>query len=359
MITLLQIIQFLDTNGPSKIGSICDKFGSNRVSVGKILQTGIDLAYIQKDGKAPHSYYSITKLAKIHFVIAHDVVSQVQQSRNNSVRTNNEALSYSDRKALADFYKFESNGKLLQWADGFIERCNNPKRKLDIHDAAKRYDQIISSIEQRKNNCGLIDVTQEFIQGMKSKQKQTAVYIDTMYYCDRNNYDEFGRWPLAEKAFFAKTSSNIDLNKMVIGEILPVIDCLLHAHKIDAIGITPWSINRKVQVLWELKKALTKYGIPFIPLEKYFPNNIPVAQKSLRWDQRFINAQSSIQINLPALQKIDKKFKTILLIDDFVGSGATMNISAQKIKQMEITNNIIWLAFVWNFDMSYDVINEI
>lgn len=350
MITLQQIAQFLWDVGPSKIGAICEFYDSNRVSIGKILKLWVELWYIQKTWKAPHSYYSITDLAKTHFGL-----TQTQ----NIWKESTILLEYSDRKLLDSFYKFESNGKVLSWAEGFVKRCQNPKRNIDPYEAAKRYIQIIHSIENRKNACGLIDVTKEFIQGSKQKHKQSKIFIDRMYYCDRNNYDEFGRGPLAEQAFFAKTSSNMHLNKKVIQEVLPFIDCLIHKQKIDAIAITPWSINRKVQLLWVLRKALSIYHIPFIPLEKYFPHNIPIAQKSLKWDQRFVNAESSLQINMQAIQKVPKKYHTILLIDDFVGSGATMNISAKKIKQLQLTENIIWLAFVGNIDMSYEVISEI
>jgi predicted amidophosphoribosyltransferase len=46
------------------------------------------------------------------------------------------------------------------------------------------------------------------------------------------------------------------------------------------------------------------------------------------------------------------------LIDDFVGSGATLNETAKKLKNAW-ANKVIWFAFVGNLNLSYDVIREI
>ena len=50
-------------------------------------------------------------------------------------------------------------------------------------------------------------------------------------------------------------------------------------------------------------------------------------------------------------------YNTVLLIDDFVGSGATLNETAIKLKTAWV-KKIIGFAFFGNLDLKYEVINE-
>ena len=50
-------------------------------------------------------------------------------------------------------------------------------------------------------------------------------------------------------------------------------------------------------------------------------------------------------------------YKHVLLIDDFVWSGSTLNETAKKLKKAGVTK-VSWFAIVGNLDLSYEVINE-
>ena len=96
--------------------------------------------------------------------------------------------------------------------------------------------------------------------------------------------------------------------------------------------------------------------IPIIKLIKYAPYGTVVAQKTLKSrDQRIQNARDTILIELN--QHLDQ-YHTVLLIDDFVWSGATLNETAKKLKSQGV-KKVIAFAFVGNANLSYDVINEI
>jgi hypothetical protein len=60
---------------------------------------------------------------------------------------------------------------------------------------------------------------------------------------------EFGRGRLAEMTFFAKQSQEKKLIQTAIDAIFPQLLCLISRGKFDAIAITPWSIERKNQLL--------------------------------------------------------------------------------------------------------------
>jgi predicted amidophosphoribosyltransferase len=52
------------------------------------------------------------------------------------------------------------------------------------------------------------------------------------------------------------------------------------------------------------------------------------------------------------------KYNKVLLIDDAVGSGATLNEIAKKIKDLKIAKEVIGLAITGSFK-GFDVISEV
>ncbi len=119
--------------------------------------------------------------------------------------------------------------------------------------------------------------------------------------------------------------------------------------------MTPWSIERRNQLLGYLKNSLISCSIPFVEVIKYYENGIAIPQKSLKSrEERIQNARNTIYVH----DKNISKYKKVLLIDDFVGSGATMNETAKKLKDDGILE-VIGFALVGNLNLSYDVINEI
>lgn len=338
----INILKYLWVYGPSKPSQIATWLHINRVLVQKDLKILISQWYVSKTGKTPHVLYDITPLVYDHQII--------QKSSAISTINNLSDISLDDKKILNTFYKIDSDWTILAQRDGFVKWAQ--KRWLDIYKSSSKYINICESIDKLKNECDLIDATISFENSLNKKYID-KIYIDEMYYADRYTYDEFGRWPLAEKAFFAKQSQSLDMIDDVISQIYDQIECLIYKNKIDAIAVVPWSIDRKNQLLKILQIRLQTFGLPFLDIYKYFSNKIPIAQKTLKWEHRFVNAINTIQIN------ITDKYDNILLIDDFIWSGATMNISAMKLKKTNSADYIIGFSIVWNIDMSYEVINEI
>lgn len=78
-----------------------------------------------------------------------------------------------------------------------------------------------------------------------------------------------------------------------------------------------------------------------------------VPQKTLnKLEDRIENAKRTIMVDE------EKKFKTVLLIDDALGSGATINETAKKIKNQQLAETIIGLAITGSFS-GFEVISEV
>ena len=78
-----------------------------------------------------------------------------------------------------------------------------------------------------------------------------------------------------------------------------------------------------------------------------------IAGKTLnKLSHRIKNAEKTIFVD------DNRKFNKVLLIDDAVGSGSTLNETAKKIKEQGISDNVIGLAVVGSFS-GFEVISEV
>ena len=94
--------------------------------------------------------------------------------------------------------------------------------------------------------------------------------------------------------------------------------------------------------------------LPKIDLVKAYRGEIPIAQKTLsKLEDRIENARSSIFI-----KNTKAKYETVLLIDDAVGSGASINEVARKLKEENIAKKVVGVAIVGSYK-GFDVISEV
>lgn len=333
--SLLQVINCFEWNEELSPTQISELLWKSKVIVHKYLKILLERNELQKIWKWTHVKYKL-----------------ISSNQSNTTINNNLKTSFNlDYNCITiideNFLKFDADGRILKGIEGFTKRCTN--RNFNIEEKANNFMKIYNHIESIKNNCWLIDVTKHF------KNIVNNSYIDKIYYADQYNWMEFWRGKLAEITFFAKQSQNKQLIIQSINMIKHQLNCLIQNENIQAIWIIPFSIKRENQLLKFLKNELKNKWIPFINIEKYFINNIPIPQKTLKTrEQRLENATKTIIID----DKNISNYSKILLIDDFVWSGNTLNQTAKKLK-MNWIDTIIWFAFVWNTDLKYEVINEV
>lgn len=309
---------------------IAQRIWKTKVTVHKYLKELVDLGKLRKVWLWTHVKYQRTDVAS-----EKEIYSPL-------------VLPFDQAQIIEDaFYKFGDNGKILMGVDGFQERCR--QRWLDVGQKAGQFCKIKTHLDALKNTCGCIDATEAFGKHVDS------LFLDKAYYVDQYKWMEFWRGKLAEMTFYAKQSQNIKLINQCLDAIFLQMSCLIREQSIDAIAITPRSITRTNQLLKILKDRLAVFWLPFVHIIKYFPHHIPVPQKSLKTrEQRIRNATETIIVDDPHA----KNYHRVLLVDDFVWSGSTLNITAKKLKDAWV-QEVIGCAFVGNADLQYEVINEV
>ncbi|MDD2917273.1 MAG: phosphoribosyltransferase family protein [Candidatus Gracilibacteria bacterium] len=332
--TILNAFEGGLTLGATEIAEIT---GKSTVIVHKYLKELVIQKRLIKVGIGPRVKYTPPFL-----------VEQNEQIPETPTVLSSNIFGYYEKELLVKiFFKFSPEGKILSGFDGIQKWCL--ARGLDTEQKITSYIDIYKHIEGLRNDCGLIDAKESFGHDFHE------VFLDTVYYADQYKWMDFGRGRLAEMTFYAKLSQNKKLLSESIDEVIHKIDCLVSKEKYDAIAIVPWSIDRKNQLLKILKHRLKSLNIPFVNIIKYSSTGILMPQKTLKTrEQRIQNAKNTIFVDDTYIQK----YASVLLIDDFVGSGSTLNETARKLKEVGI-KRVDGFAFVGNLNLTYEVINEI
>lgn len=322
--TSKKILEYIKDKGQATGSELTDVFGISDRAIRKQLSKLLELGEIYKIGKPPKVYYLIAKAKKIRIVetaVAEKIRKEIEKK----------------------FLIITPIGEKKEGFDGFIYWCE--KNNLPVAKTADEYIKTEAKYDKYKKG-GIID-------GLgKLKNTFGEVYLDKVFYLDFYSIERFGKTRLGQLLLYAKQSQDKHLMKEMIAEIKPSINKVIKKFKIDGLGFIPPTVKRETQFMKVLEKELHE-DIRKVKIAKV-KTTVVVPQKTLnKLEDRIENAKNTIMV------EENSSFKNILLIDDAVGSGATLNETAKKIKNKGICRGkIIGLAITGSFK-GFDVISEV
>ena len=324
MKTSQKIIEYIKKRGQSSGSELAGYLEISDRAVRKQLSSLLEKGILRKIGKPPKVFYLL----------------KGKSDKNKKIET----VSDNIRDIINKKYLIITPaGERRIGFDGFVYWCQ--KNNLPVEKTAKEYIKTIVKYKLFQRNG--------FINGM-SKMKSTfkKVNLDKLYYLDFYSIERFGKTKLGQLLLYAKQSQNKKLMKELIAEIKPRVDAAVKKYNIDGIGYIPPTVKREVQLMRVLEKGL-KENLRSISIVK-IKTPVAVPQKTLnKLADRIENAKSTFVVEENAT------FNNILLIDDAVGSGATMNEIAGKIKDKRICKGkIVGLAITGSFK-GFDIISEV
>ena len=125
------------------------------------------------------------------------------------------------------------------------------------------------------------------------------------------------------------------------------INEFIKKNKIDAVAFVPPTKKRKVQVMRLLEKEFERwnvYKIKCIAIKRHFENSSLPRQEQKNISSvkgRIENAKATYHV-----VNLGTTYKKVLLVDDLVGSGATMNEVVRKLKESGTTKEVHCLGLV-------------
>jgi len=322
--TAEKIIEFIGQKGRVSAKEIADNFSISRQAVYKQINGLLALGKIEKIGKPPKVFYLLATSKPKDFEFG-----EIDQKSKQFIEQR--------------FIDITSSGEIENGWQAFVNWCL--KRGQNVRQSIRDYISILKKYDGLRKN-GLLD-------GMpKMKNTFKKVYLDHVFYLDFYAIERFGKTKLGNLLLYAKQSQDKKLIKQISVDIKPQIENLIKVYKIDAIGFVPPTVKREVQFMKELEKDLVLKGRK-IKITK-IKTSVIVPQKTLnKLGDRIENAKKTFAV------EGNEDYNNILLIDDAVGSGATLNEVAFQIKKRgSVKGEIIGLAITGSLK-GFDVISEV
>lgn len=285
----------------------------------------LEEGFLEKLGKPPKTLYRLMKVKPTHYMEVF-----IDQEKKNFLKEN--------------FLQITNKGELIEGLVAFDTWCE--KRKQPLEKTIDEYITTAKKYQKYVGKNGLVDGTQK----MRNTYGENA-YLDEVYYLDFYAIERFGKTHLGNLLHFAKLGQNKFLMQKMVGEVKERVWRFIAQNGFDAIGYVPPTVRRELQIMKYIEENLN-ISLPRVEIQK-IGGLIPIPQKALsKLDERIENAENSFSVTET------RKFNNVLLIDDAVGSGATLHQIAEKIKIKSIAKSVTGLAMVGSFK-GFDVITDI
>lgn len=316
------VFEAIKSHGPIRSSELAKMLNVSVQTIHKHLRALMDEEMIKKAGTTPKVFYmAIAKEESTPMILDED-----------------------DYFIDQNYIYVSPAGEMLRGIEGFKTWCD--KSKLNFEKEKKAYVKKFKIIERIKKE-GLISGKKTVLSG------KYHLNLDDIFFSDFYTVDYFGKTKLGQLVYLGKLSQNKQLIREIAKIIKPSIIGIIKKHDIKMICFIPPTIDRKIQFLDVLKKALD-LNLPEIVALK-IPSQTKVAQKTLRkLEDRIINAQTTIAVS--PNQKITSN---VLMIDDATGSGATLNEVAKKIRNISKSKIKIFGYSVVGSYKGFDVISEV
>lgn len=318
------VLEAIKKYGPMRSTELARMLNVSAKTIHKHLAILLDERMIKKTGAIPRVFY-VVNVEQDSDLIVIDEIDQVIEN---------------------NYIYVSPDGEMKRGIDGFQSWCQ--RNDFDFTKEKKLLSEKIKMVQKIKKE-GLISAKKKILSASK------VLYLDDIFFSDFYNFDHFEKTKLGQLVYLGKSSQNKELIREIAIIIKPAIIHIIKKYKIGFICFVPPTIDRRVQFLDVLKKRLG-LELPEIIAVK-IPSQTKVPQKTLRkLEDRIINAQKTIAVN--PNQKIDAN---VLIIDDATGSGATLNETAGKIRNIlkdKKNIKIIGYSVVGSFK-GFDVISEV
>lgn len=320
-----QILLILVKNKEVRLQELVEETGASRQMIHRIVKNLVEKGDVLKIGTAPRTFYKLVGKPKPKVVTS---------------------LPPDDEVFLHDhFLLITETGTRLSGPEALSHWCD--WQHLPLGKTAKEFITTRKKYLQYYSPDGLINGNEK----IRSTKGFTQIGLDEVFYLDFYAIERFGKTKLGTLLHFAKQGQNRRLMDEILTLIKDRVNHLVSTFRIEAVGYIPPTIKRELQFMKVLEKKLN-IPLPHIGLIKV-KGEVTVPQKALsKIKERISNAQFSIMV------RERRKFGRVLLLDDAIGSGATMNETALKLRQKGIAVNVIGLAVVGSFK-GFDVIQEV
>lgn len=322
-----QIINYLKIHQEVSVNELQEYIPVSRQMLHRVLNRMLEEGLLQKLGKPPKVFYRLIQVSP--------------GKKSKEIILPEDEINF----LTEHFLLITETGNRLEGIVAMQTWCE--KQKLPVEKTVREFISTKRKYLQYFLPNGLINGTEKLL----NTKAFDAISIEELFYCDFYAIERFGKTKLGTLLHFAKQGQNRPLMQEIIFLTKEKTEKLIREKKIDAVGFIPPTIKRQLQFMTALQKGYN-LSLPHLNLVKV-SGAIPVPQKALnKIEDRISNARASIIV------RENRQFNNVLLIDDAVGSGATINETAAKLKLKSTAKKVFGLAVTGSFK-GFDVIQEV
>lgn len=289
---------------------IQQKIGISAPVVYAHLRFLVERGFIKKFGSAPRVLYTVREKTSIDVVDEHFVFQ-------------------------------DSLGGLHFGMNGFHLWSDRGLKKLSFEEKVDRYAERISAMESN-NHDGFFDMIKK-LQNIVALGED--IYLKEMVCLSLRSVQDFGRTKMGVYMDVVKSVANMKFMDVVLDFATPLIIAYAKKKQVNAIGFIPPTRKRSKQIMTLLEKRIRKSPLRVAVIDiKKIRADTPREQKTIRDLQgRIYNADHTFLISQYSHVH---NYKKILLVDDFIGSGTTLNQVAKMLRQRGFAGETFGLGVV-------------
>lgn len=322
-----KIITLLTEKGDLSVREMVDIMDVSKQAIHVAIAQLLEKELVVKFGRTPKTIYRLKGKEKIISTLTENIDAENLALLNQY------------------FLLVTETGNILSGIEAFAKWCQ--QRQLPLEKTINEYLKTKQKYLAYYNDINIVDGKEKIV----NTKGYDKIYVDDIYYLDFYAIERFGKTRLGTLLHYAKQGQNKYLMKILVQEALPKIKDFITINDFDSVAYVPPTIRREVQLMKYLETHL-KINLPKVAIQK-ISGIIPVPQKSLnKLSERITNADNTFSVSETIT------YNHLLLIDDAVGSGSTLNQIASKLKQKGIAKRITALAIVGSFK-GFDVVTDI
>ncbi|MCK5319925.1 hypothetical protein KAJ61_00880 [Candidatus Parcubacteria bacterium] len=316
-----KVLEIIKSYGPVRSTEIVKILNVSTKTAYKHLSKLLDEQLIKKTGITPKVFYSVNKTIDLDLILP---------DKNDNIIEQN-------------YIYVSPSGEIFRGINGFHIWCQ--KNNFDFSKEKELFISQFKPIQKLKKN-ELFSAKKIILSGKKT------MYLDNIFFSDFYTIGHFGKTKLGQLVYLGKSSQDKNLIMEIAKLARPAIIRIIEKYKIKNLCFIPPTIDRKIQFMDIFRKWLN-FDLPEITAVKIPNSKIP--QKTLRkLEDRIINAQTTIAVNPSQIIN-----SNVLIIDDATGSGATLNETSKKIKNISTKNiKVIGYSVVGSYK-GFDIISEV
>jgi hypothetical protein len=322
--TSAKIVAYILSQGMASPSEIASKFSISNQAVHAQLRKLVSSGKLKKVGTPPQTVYALTSTLRVFPVLDADLEELIER----------------------EFSFLSPTGEFQKGLQAFKGWVSAKKLDRDFIPLAVAFCKMWREV------YGLVKVTPiDTTKRLRTILPDLA--LDSAFITDFYALPQFGKTRLGNLVHIVKTAFRSEHLQEIAKSIHDDLSSLIRKLNIDTVIFYPHSIPRKSQFLPALRKELG-LSLPEINVRKVFHSNIPIAQKSLsKVEERIENAQKTVFV-----QPFFFKPKNVLIIDDAIGSGATVNELAKILKKNYEVQQCHAYAVVGSYK-GFDVISAV